>query len=100
MSDNKSPENWINDYKVEDSGVIIPLSSIGGISKEQAGSDIRKVLFSLLNSINSKYLSIPQDQRPAKMKVNKVSGFANDKIQHTFIFTFIMADVEQSVENE
>lgn len=69
-----SPSSWIDDYTSDGEDILIPISSLRGLTAEdanQATGDIRRVLFALCETIYDVMETLEDSEKPELMVFQK-----------------------------
>ena len=92
MAFDDAPSAWIASWAVSGTNIVVPIASFEALTSAEAhgtDGDIRDVLFSLLETINTEWEGLAEADRPDKMEVFKsTNGTSDNKLLRTFTIRF------------
>lgn len=99
------PTDWLTSWAEDATDITLPLASVAGLTAAEADAatgDIRKITYSLLDTLWTKWAGLAEADRPAKMRLKKVSRQdpVSGLVTHDFTFSFITASSGQDVVAE
>lgn len=104
MAFTKTPTDWLPSWAEDGTDITVPIASLTGLTAATADAvtgDIRKILYSILDTAWGKWASLAAADRSAQMVLRKESFTQSDgTIKHTFITEFVTAASGQAVVDE
>ena len=105
MAFTATPTGWFPSWSEDATDITVPIATFSGLTAgtaDGATGDIRKILYSILETAWNKYASLASANRPGKLTMNKTS-ISNDvtgTITHTYVITVVTAKADQTVSAE
>jgi hypothetical protein len=105
MAFTATPTSWLPSWSEDATNITVPIASLTGLTAataDGATGDIRKIVYSFLETIWNKYASLVSADRPGKVTMKKTST-TNDvaaTITHTYVITVTTAKADQTVSAE
>ncbi len=104
MAFTDTPTDYFASWAEDATDITVPIASFTGLTAataDGATGDIRKILYSVLDTAWAKWTTLTEANRSAKMTLRKTSFTNTDgTITHTFTAEFITAASGQTVVDE
>lgn len=105
MAFNPSNSHWIPSYTSDGTNISIPIASFPGLTAGEAHTttgDIRKLLYSICEELNTKWNAEAAADRPGKWTFVKGQSLnpATGQITVTYNFTFVLQPASIDVADE